>query len=418
MRPTRLLSKLSLRALLRVPSYPAALRATRRSIAVPAHTVTPRESLDAAYRWLCAAQDAAGDGGVAGWYHLAEGWSASYPETTGYIIPTFLRYAALTGTADARVRALRMAEWETEVQMPTGAVRSGLVSHPVGPAVFNTGQVLFGWAAACHATRDERIARAAARAGEWLLEQQDEDGAWRKNLSLLARGSVHTYNVRSAWGLALAGHALGEKRFIDAARRNCDWALRQQRENGWFAHTGFTDGEDPLLHTIGYVLEGLLGMGLLLGEDRYIEAARKGVVPLVELWSQGRGLRGRYDAHWKPTVGWRCLTGEAQVALVLHRLARFMGVASYAETGRGILEGLTRIQDVAGPFEGTRGALPGSQPLWGAYCPFVYINWASKFFMDALILQIFGVDVESERVKDASPAAQGVAPALEVVGDR
>lgn len=47
----------------------------------------------AAIKWLCQAQDASEDGGVVGRYRLDRGWTSSYPETTGYIIPTFVSLA-------------------------------------------------------------------------------------------------------------------------------------------------------------------------------------------------------------------------------------------------------------------------------------------------------------------------------------
>ncbi|MBC8072612.1 MAG: hypothetical protein IAG13_30100, partial [Deltaproteobacteria bacterium] len=34
----------------------------------------------------------------------------------------------------------------------------------------------------------------------------------------------------------------------------------------------------------------------------------------------------------------------------------------------------------------TRGAIKGSHPIWGGYSPFTYPNWATKFFVDALLL--------------------------------
>jgi len=48
-------------------------------------------------QWLVRAQDnsATRDGGVSRHYSLANGWAASYPETTGYIIPTMLLHARL-----------------------------------------------------------------------------------------------------------------------------------------------------------------------------------------------------------------------------------------------------------------------------------------------------------------------------------
>src|SRR5213080_730895 len=73
-------------------------------------------------RWLCRAQDhGGGSGGVSAGFSLIKGWLPPYPETTGYIIPTFFDYANLTGLQEMHDRAIRMAEWEIAVQLPSGA---------------------------------------------------------------------------------------------------------------------------------------------------------------------------------------------------------------------------------------------------------------------------------------------------------
>lgn len=355
-----------------------------------------QRGLEGAYSWLCAAQDATADDGVAGWYSLIKGWSASYPEATGYIIPTFLTYAKVMAEPEARARAIRMADWEVEVQLPSGAVRSGLLNTKVGPAIFNTGQVLFGWMAAYEATRDERYPRAAERAAEWLTQGQDEDGAWRRDLSLFATSKIQTYNTRAAWGLALAGCVLDEPRWIKAARKNCEWALTQQQPNGWFRNNSFTDKDPPLLHTIGYALEGMLGVGELLDDERYIGATRSGIDPLVEIYERSGAFKGRYDGGWREAVSWRCLTGEAQIALILQRLAKYdRNGGALTHTARRILEDLATIQDPDSPDPESRGGLGGSKPLWGWYCRLAYPSWAAKFYLDALLLCLFGAEVQS-----------------------
>src|SRR5439155_10155480 len=193
----------TIRSMLRPANSEVMLRALRRAVLPTRGTgVALERNLNAAYQWLCTAQDVSSDGGVAGCYNLLKGWGASYPETTGYIIPTFLHYAETFNNPDARRRALRMADWELDVQLPSGAVRSGTLDVKTAPAVFNTGQVLFGWASAYAATGNERFARSAARASEWLLANQDADGAWRRNLSVLTTSSVQSYNVRAPGGLA------------------------------------------------------------------------------------------------------------------------------------------------------------------------------------------------------------------------
>lgn len=381
---------------LNVPNIPLIFRACRRS-AIPSRRPKRllRRSLDAAYNWICAAQDATPDGGVAGWYSSIKGWSASYPETTGYIIPTFLTCSRVVSKPEARERAIRMADWEIEVQLPSGAARSGVMGARVGPAVFNTGQVLFGWIAAFQATGEERYAKTAQRAAEWLIQNQDDDGAWRKNLSLLTTSTVQTYNVRAAWGLLLAGQALDEAKWIKAARSNCDWALGQQQENGWFAHCGFYKNEVPLLHTIGYVLEGLLGVGESLGDEKYIDAARVGIKVLADIYQRQGTLKGRYNSNWDNTVSWRCLTGEAQIALVLYRFSKCSNEdEAFAQMGLALLEGLAAIQDTESPFPESNGGIGGSEPIWRGYFPFSYINWAAKFYLDALLLELFRADAK------------------------
>ena len=74
------------------------------------------EHLEAAATWICRAQDATNDNGVARSYSLVynpyfkkKGWIASYPETTGYIIPTIFDYAHFSGNQEYYDRALRMA---------------------------------------------------------------------------------------------------------------------------------------------------------------------------------------------------------------------------------------------------------------------------------------------------------------------
>jgi hypothetical protein len=382
-----------------------------------------RESLEAAYRWICVAQDATRDGGVAAWFDLIRGWSASYPETTGYIIPTLLTYASVLSDPDARNRAIRMADWEVEVQLPTGAVRSGTLAAKVCPAVFNTGQALFGWVAAYRTAEEKRYAEAAQRAAHWLLQVQDEDGAWRRDLSLMTSSKIQTYNVRTAWGLALAGQLFDEPKWIKAASKNGDWALKQQRENGWFDHNGFTNEEMPLLHTIAYTLEGMLGMGLLLNKDEYVEAAQRGVQPLVNLYQKLGKLGGRYTPDWRACVSWRCLTGEAQIALILGRLARCCAKdASLAQVAKLILEGLSSVQGREVLYSETYGALAGSEPVWGGYCSFRYVNWAVKFYMDALLLALFDIDVNGStplaRLSDQRLSARGNASAVENLVDR
>jgi hypothetical protein len=387
-----------LRVLYDTPDRAALYRACRRSL-VPRRRTNPSvEHLQAAYQWIVTAQDAGGDGGVPAVYHLVRGWSASYPETTGYLIPTLFAYAERMRQPDAASRATRMADWEIAVQLASGAVRSGFLGEKPAPAVFNTGQVLFGWLAAYQETRDDAYVAALRRAAAWLLVCQDADGAWRRNLSALTDTRVQTYNVRTAWALALAGRAFDEPAWTVAARKNADWTLAQQTADGWFENCTFYENTAPLLHTIAYTLEGLVGVGTVLNDERFVHAAWRGAEPLARRVTANGTLAGCYGRGWKAGASWACPTGDAQTAVVFLRLARtFPGCEPYAALATTLLSGIAARQDLNGPYPETRGAVAGSAPIWGGYFRLAYPNWAAKFYMDALLLALHGHDVGAGR---------------------
>jgi hypothetical protein len=43
-------------------------------------------------------------------------------------------------------------------------------------------------------------------------------------------------------------------------------------------------------------------------------------------------------------------------------------------------------QDIATSTAAVRGAIKGSQPVWGAYSRLTFPNWPTKFFVDAMLL--------------------------------
>ena len=356
-----------------------------------------RGHLDAAARWICRAQDAFPDGGVARSYSLVyspysgrRGWHPSYPETTGYIIPTMFDYANLTGNSEIYDRTVRMADWECDVQMTNGAVQGGTIDQAPTPAIFNTGQVIFGWVRAFQETGTERYLTSAIRAGDFLVREQDEDGAWRKNLSNYASTEMktYTYNTRTAWSLLNLHSVTEEEKYRESATRNLEHSLGQQQENGWFRNNCLSDAARPLLHTIAYCIRGFLEVGIRTGNRKYVDAAMKASEALLAKQRQNGALSGRFDAAWEAAVPWSCLTGDAQISIIWGRM--------YQHTGaRKFLEGMKRANAYLKKVQYTRtrnphlfGGIGGSDPIHGGYGRFEVLNWATKFFMDALMLEM------------------------------
>lgn len=345
--------------------------------------------LDATMQWLARAQDVGGDDGLARMYHVRTGWGSSYPETTGYAIPTFLDYARYSGRDDFRERALRMAKWESAVQMSSGAVQGGVIANAATPAIFNTGQVLFGWLAADRQEAHGVYRQSAVAAADFLVEQMDVDGAWRKNLSAFTNAPIDTYayNVRCAWALLLCRNLDRYQEYRSAALRNVQFVLTLTSANGWIDKNCLGRPEQPLLHTIAYAYQGLLECALLEGLEGAFDAVVRGNRELLANFEQFGQLHGRYDREWYPTVRWRCLTGEAQTAIVWQRLAKVTGDPRWSEAASALIVQLKRTQTLTGD-PGKVGGVKGAQPITAPYGRLEYINWAAKFFADALLIEL------------------------------
>ncbi|NJD10780.1 MAG: hypothetical protein FIB01_10240 [Gemmatimonadetes bacterium] len=123
-------------------SLPAAAKdeSGRDARGLPAAAHGAAAVIDACMAWMARAQDCSRthDGGVARDYSLVHGWNTSYPETTGYIVPTFLWVARLRGDEALRERARRMLDWFVEIQFPEGGFQGGRIeSLPRVPVTFN-----------------------------------------------------------------------------------------------------------------------------------------------------------------------------------------------------------------------------------------------------------------------------------------
>ena len=356
----------------------------------------PLEHLEAALAWLVRAQDATPDGGVARGYAVAwsehfrrRGWQPSYPETTGYIIPTFFDAAAALDRPELAQRAVRMADWEIEVQLPSGAVQGGTIGEgPPSPAVFNTGQVIFGWLRAYRETGRDAYLEAARRAGDFLLGTQAPDGAFRKGASRFAREDCTTYNTRVAWALCQLGRDADEPRYTEAGARNVEFGISRQLENGWFRENCLSDPERPLLHTIAYATRGILEAGVLMGNESWVEAARRTARALAARQRPDGGLAGRFAHDWSERADWDCLTGDVQMAIVWAKLAAAVGDAELGERAREICRFVMRSQNRSARDPGLRGGIKGSFPIDGEYGRYEVLNWATKFFVDALLLTL------------------------------
>jgi hypothetical protein len=351
------------------------------------------ERARAAAEWLIRAHAATPDDGVSLGYFprdgIYDGWRPSYPETTGYIMASLLEFSRRFDDLTVREAAIRMGKWEITIQMSSGAVQGGPVTTPdkQTPAAFNTGMVLDGWCSAYEATNDGEFIDAARKAADFLVDDLNEEGYFKTNGNYVGSGEIKTYTCLCAWAMYRFGSIVKDNKYHNAAIRIIEAALLQQQSNGWFAHNCLDSGEVPLTHTLGYTLQGVLEVGLLSGRDNFVAAVKSGIDPILKKIQLDGYLPGRFYADWEPATFSSCLTGSAQIAIVCYRLAQNTGIRHYKEKADQLVNYLKGLQVLDSENPALNGAIGGSFPLMGEYMCSGYPNWATKYFLDALLMQ-------------------------------
>jgi hypothetical protein len=350
------------------------------------------DRLKASADWILRSYEACGRTGSAGYYSsiswLTEfkKWSPSYPETTGYIIPTLIAYSRLVDERKYAEIAISMAEWLLTLQTNDGWLAGGFFQGSnSNPSVFNTGQVIKGLVAAYEFSGQERFLVGSVKASLWLSKVQDSDGAWR-NYAFWKRFSPSYYS-EVCWPLLMVWKLSSDSRFKTSAMKGLNYIQERQKDNGVIAGWGFEPGAKALTHTIGYTINGMLESALILGDEggKFWACGFKAADVLRSLQEQRGELAGQYDEVWKPSYWFACLTGNAQMAICwarIHGIKRDLNFLGAALTAFDVVLNCQFMPRLA---HENRGGIPGSHPSWAKYMKFKYPNWAVKYFMDAIM---------------------------------
>lgn len=352
---------------------------------MPARPGVPPDALEAAVAWLSRSHDATGRQGSSKGFSLLHGWLPAYPETTGYVIGSFLAYSTRReDRSDPVQRAREMGDWERDIQQPDGGVIEGAIGTvPRRSVVFNTGMVLHGWIDLQEAGIDG-YEDAAARAAGFLTDHLQADGRWSPEVEY--SGLPHAYNSRVAWAMLRWARRVGDDRTEGAARRQLDWVVSRQRSNGWFDDCVFKPGTTPSTHSLAYTLRGLLESHAIAGSESWLRAVERTSEVLIRKLEVLPRLCAAYDEEWRPTARHACLTGTAQLGGVWLRLSQLTGDPRWLNAGLKAVEQAAERQERS-RWAPINGALAGSFPVWGRYAPLQYPNWATKFLADSLMLR-------------------------------
>ena len=128
------------------------------------------------------------------------------------------------------------------------------------------------------------------------MAHQRGDGTWDPDVEYA--GIPHAYNARVAWALLRLAATSGDERFSVVARRQLDWVVERQADNGWFGACIFKPGGTPSTHGIAYTMRGLLESHCLTGERAYLDSAVAAAEALMRKLEVHGYLPANYDSSW------------------------------------------------------------------------------------------------------------------------
>lgn len=341
-----------------------------------------------AAKWLVGSM-AHNEGMGSSTFYFNNGWTSAYPETTGYIIESLVRYSDLDEAPWAK-EAFQAAEaaghWLLKIQHEDGGWPGGYVHQNRPSIVFNSGQILRGTLALYQKTGNEEFKEASLRCIQWIMQQLDTKGRFSKNDFM---GEIRVYGTYVmapvlAWSMYFPRHVESWKA---AAKLHALWVMTQQNHAGWFANCDNTTHKNdrPIIHTIAYTIDGLWNIGKYL-QNRDIKQAAMLPARVLATEFLNRGiLNGRYNENWQGSEAF-IPTGGAQLAIVWESMFEDTGEPIWKAAFLQMNTLLVAIADRgARESSNTMGAITGSFPMWGRYEAFGLPNWATKYFLDTLL---------------------------------
>lgn len=210
-----------------------------------------------------------------------------YTEITGYGVSVLAHLYRWTGEPRYLDAAREAAQFLMRIQLDSGAYPH--CPDPEGSCAegeqytFDTSMCTMGMMDLYRADPNEAYLDSARRAGKWLLSMQRPDGAFLAKF-IPKTGAANTGNffgdgscihVKNAMPLLKIADVTGEQEFIEAARRVCDYTLGLQASDGLF--WAMPSRDFVFTHAHCYACEGFLSAGAYTGDDRYTQAALKGI---------------------------------------------------------------------------------------------------------------------------------------------
>lgn len=358
-------------------------------IAVPAFQQLLTERAAAAADWIARSIQVCGGQGAAGYYsrlhHPLRGWAPAFPNGTGGIVPTLIRYSRFSHRPELAALAVAQARWLLSLQYLDGSFPGGLVHRTDrgDPSVFSTGRIMLGLVVAYDQTSDAEFLQTAAGAARWLCDELNEPaGIW---LSVDHPAFQPSHLTVVCWAMLEVWQRTREARIRDQAMRALQIIAGRRLPNGAVDDWGLHGDRPAITDTIADTLRGMWECGRILGDGgrQYIDVASQAAALLRSQFPPQGQLAGAYDPQLNADSSFTSLPGNCHLAQLWLRLAEQTGDLEAFRAAVRVLWQVLQKQRMKPLTANARGALPGSSPPWSGAWPFKLPTLSAQLFLEA-----------------------------------
>lgn len=306
-------------------------------------------------------------------------WSESYPETTGYLVPTLLNAYSILKDPSLLTLAKNQISYFQSLVLSNGSFRQSPNSNEA--FVFDTAQIMLGLIALNHTEENEATLKMLKDAYLFLLNALDENGTFMH--SNYVANYNPSYYARIVWPMLKCEEILNLSAHPKTIKLY-NYILHLKHTNYTFNDCSFDGGAYFYTHNLIYTYRGLWESSIILGDietQNYIIEAINYITNNVV--SEKGKFNGSYNKNWEPFNNYVCSVGNAQLASLQLLIYSTKNDFSTLNNISDVIIPLVKSQRSV--FSLNPGAVPSSIPVWGPYQRFKYTNWTQKFFSDALI---------------------------------
>ena len=318
-------------------------------------------------------------------YNPISGWSLMYPETTGYIIPTFITYGKKFKQEIVIHKAIEMADWLLSIQYDDGSFPGGLFKKGITEkSIFNSSQIIIGLVNIYNETKDDKYLEASIKCANWIVRNQSDRGIWIKYN--YEKGFTPSYYTRVSWPLLMVWKLNGDQKLKDAAIKTLELIYNRKLKNGFIKYSGFKMNSYSFIHTIAYVIRGFFESSQILNNNTYEDMSIEWSKVFLRKFEINGKLPGAYFDNYKKVDYFECLTGYCQLAIIWFKIFNKINDPRFVNCA---MKAIDRVSNFVPKYSflKKKGGVPGSYPFYGKYMMFRQPNWATKFFIDAMLME-------------------------------